>query len=516
MRRMNGALVLSMMVVLSAACGGAEKKNGGGGGADGNKSLVIAADTSPTNLDVRVGADQGSGRIYDLVYGGLVQISTKGDYLPDVAERWETPDDKTIIFHLRPNVKFQDGRPLTSKDVKWTFESMLAEDFKSPKKSGYATVASFEAPDDTTFIIRLKEPNAGIFDNLTYVIVPQGADTNVFKNKPVGAGPYKVVDFRADDRVELEAFNEYYGGAPNIKNVVVRIIPDATTRVLELRKGSVNFAINAVPYDSVPDFEKNPDFKVIKEPGAVYQYLAFNLRDPILKRKEVREAMAMSIDRERIVKDLLRGYGTVTETMFPQGHWARADNLPTHPYNPTQAMAMLDKAGLRDPDGTGPKTRFNIRYSTSTDAEANQQAEMIQQMLKEVGIGVQIQSNEFGTFYEDIQKGNFQIFSLRRAGVSDPDFYYTIFHSRSIPPEGQNRGFYVNPRVDRLIEQGRSTFDRDTRRTAYVELQKILAEDLPYLSLYNRYNVAIMRKNISGFEMYPSGFWLSVPKMKME
>ncbi|HEY5611939.1 MAG TPA: ABC transporter substrate-binding protein, partial [Thermoanaerobaculia bacterium] len=225
-------------------------------------------------------------------------MSADGGYEPDLAERWETPDDKTIIFHLKPGAKFQDGRPVRARDIKWTFESMMAEDFVSPKKSGYATVAAFEAPDDQTFIVRLKEPNAGIFDNLTYLAVPEGADANVFKNKPIAAGPYKVVEFRPDDRVVLEAFDGYHGGAPKIKRVIARVIPDATTRVLEMQKGSVNFEINNVPYDTVPRLEKDGNFKVVKEPGAVYQYLAFNLRDPILRKKPVRQAIAHAIDRD--------------------------------------------------------------------------------------------------------------------------------------------------------------------------------------------------------------------------
>jgi len=304
----------------------------------------------------------------------------------------------------------------------------------------------------------------------------------------------------------------WVGGKPKVPNVTVRIIPDATTRVLELRRGTINFEINSVPYDQVEPFKTNPDFKVQTSHGGAYQYIAFNMRDPILKNKSVRQAIAYGIDRERIVRDLLHGYGQVTETMFPPGHWARAENLPLHPYDPNKAKQLLDAAGYRQ-NGTAP--RLKLVFRTSTDAEANQQAEMIQQMLKEVGIDMQIQSSEFGTFMEDIKNGRFQMFSLRRAGISDPDFYSTIFHSKALAPNGQNRGYYVNPRVDQLIEQGRATFDRSKRKAAYNEIQKILADDLPYLSLYHRDNVAIMRSNVDGFEMYPSGFLISVPKMSI-
>jgi len=513
---LRSAATAILAVLVLSACGGGEKNGGSGTTAGGGKELVIGFDNSPTNLDSRVGNDQVSGRIFDLAYAGLVKVTPNSDYAPDLAERWETPDPKTLIFHMRPNLKFQDGRPLTSKDVKFTYESLMAEDFDSPKKSGYATVASFEAPDDKTFIIRFKEPNAGIFDNLTLGIIPVGSDTATFRSKPITAGPYKIVEYRTDDRVVMEAFDGFHAGAPNIKRIVGRVIPDATTRRLEMQQGAVNFALNSVPLDSVDQFKKDPNFTVVAQPGAIYQYLAFNLKDPILAKKQVRQAIAHAIDRERIVRDLLLGYGKVTNTMFPEGHWARTEGLPAIAYNLQTAKQLLDQAGHRDPDGDGPKPRFTLVYKTSTDAEANQQAEIIQQMLKQVGIKVEIQSNEFATFMEDVQKGRFQLFSLRRAGVADPDFYNTIFHSKSVPPEGQNRGYYINPRVDTLIEQGRSTFDRAQRKQAYDEIQKILADDLPYLSLYHRSNIAIMNKDLGDFTMYPSGFLLSLPQMTMK
>jgi peptide/nickel transport system substrate-binding protein len=508
----KGHLLAIGFVLLFVACGGGEKKTAASGGGTGGGGLVIAFDGSPTNLDPRVGTDTYSGRVWDLSSSGLIRLTPGGDFTGDVAQSWDTPDDRTIVFHLNPNAKFQDGRPVTAKDFKFTFDSMLAAGFQSAKKSGYASVASFEAPDDHTFVVKLKEPNAGIFDNFPYMLVPQGADPARFAKTPVLAGAYQVTEFKTDERISFKAFDGWVGGKPKISDVTIRIIPDATTRVLEMRRGTVNFEMNSIPLDQVPEFQKNPDFKVVTSHGGAYQYVAFNLKDPILAKKQVRQAIAHAIDRNRIVRDLLHGYAAVTDTMFPPGHWARAENLPRFDYNPALARQMLDAAGYRQ---NGKAPRFKLTFRTSTDAEANQQAEMIQQMLREVGIEVQIQTSEFGTFMEDISNGRFQLYSLRRAGISDPDFYYTIFHSKSVAPNGQNRGFYLNPKVDQLIEQGRSTFDRTKRKAAYDEVQRILADDLPYISLYHRDNIAIMRKNIDGFTMYPNGFLLSIPQMTM-
>ncbi len=498
-------LLVILAAALLASCGG-EKKTGGA--AAGEKKLVIALMTSPTNLDVRVGNDNASGRMYDLIYSGLVKVTPNFDYAPDVAEKWEMPDDKTIVFHLNPSAKFHNGQPVKAADVKWTYESLLAPGFTTSKKSGYAALDHIETPDDHTVIFKLKETNAGIFDNLTLGILPTGADTNVCKTKPIGAGPYKVLSFKPDEGLELEAFDQWHGGAPKIKHISVRIIPDSTTRVLELRRGSVNFEVNAIPFENVAELDKNPDFKVVKTSGSVYQYVAMNLRDPILAKPKVREAIAHAVDRQRIIRDIQRGYAKMTETMLAEGHWARAQNLPSFAYDPAKAKQLLAEAGY--PNG------FSFTFKTSQDMEANSRAQVIQQMLKEAGITMQIRSNEMSTFFADIGKGNFQMYSLSRNGISDPDFYYVLFYSKNIPPEGQNRGYYVSPRVDQLLMEGRSTFDRAKRKPKYEEVQKILATDLPYISLYMQDNVAVMRNNIEGYVQYPAGFFLSIPQMTIK
>ncbi|HUR82715.1 MAG TPA: ABC transporter substrate-binding protein [Thermoanaerobaculia bacterium] len=500
--------------VMLGACGGGEKKNGSSGGGAGNSDrVVIGLKSSPANLDPRVGNDNASGRIFDLCCRGLVRVTPEMDYAPDLADRWETPDDRTVIFHLNPNAKFQDGRPLTAQDVKWTYDSVMAPDFTSSKKSGYSAVESIEAQDAHTVVFHLKEPNGGLFDNLNMGIVPQGTDTNVAKTKFVSSGPYKVVSFKTDESVELEASEFWHQGAPKIKHLTVRIIPDMTTMVLEMRRGTLDLEINQIPFENVAEFESSPKHQVVKKAGSVWQYLAFNLKDPTLSKVEVRRAIAHAIDRNRIVKDLLRGYGVPTDTMFGEGHWARATNLPTYEYNPAKAKQLLDQAGFKDPDGDGPRPRFTISMKTSTDTEANLRAQMIQQMLQQVGIKMEIQTNEFGTFMEDVSKGNFQMYSLSRNGIQDPDFYYVIFHSKNVPPEGQNRGYYNNPKVDQLIADGRATFDRTKRKQIYGDIQRIVQEDLPYISLYHQINVAVMDKDLQGYTMYPAGFWLGIPAM---
>ncbi|MBI2215168.1 MAG: ABC transporter substrate-binding protein [Acidobacteria bacterium] len=502
--------IIPVLLLAFASCGGERA----GAPNDAGSPLVIAWDNAPANLDPRIGNDISSGRISDLVHAGLIRVLPSGDYEGDLASSWTTPDDRTIVFTMRDGISFHDGRPVRASDVKFTYDSLMSEGFPSPKKSGYATVAAIEAPDAKTVVFHLKEPNGGIFDNLTVGIVPTGSDEKLFRTKPIGAGPYRLVENLPDESVVLEAFAGYHRGKPSIGRIEFRIIPDTTTRMLELERGSVGLAINSLPLDSVGKFETSPRVRVVSEPGSRWEYLAFNLGHPKLGNLLVRRAIAHAIDRERIVRDLLRSRAKLADTMFPVGHWARSETVARYPYDKREAKRLLDEAGFPDPDGDGPAMRFNLVYKTSLDMEANQRAEMVQQMLREVGIGMEIRSTEFAVFYDDIQKGNFELFALRRGGISDPDFYYTIFHSKSAPPNGQNRGRYANAEVDRLIEAGRATMDRTKRKAAYDGVQRIVSEELPYVSLYHLDNVAVVDRRIEGLKLHPSGFIDSLAKAR--
>lgn len=489
------ALLLLALMAFVAGCRNAANRN---------KTLTIAFDSYPSSFDPRVGTDNASGRLFDLVYAGLIVLNQNGGYDPRLAESWTVADPKMIVFRLRPNLRFHDGRPLTARDVVWTYTSVLAGRIRTSKKSGFDLMTSVDAPDPLTVVFHFREANAGILDYLALGIVPYGMDDAATARTPLGAGPYRVVSAVRDDRIVLRGFDGYYGGAPRITNVVIRVVPDAVTRMLELRSGGIDMTVNNIPLDRVEEFVRSPQYTVVREPGSAYQYLAFNFHDPVLARREVREAIAHAIDRQRIVRDLYHGQAHLTESLLPPGHWARAEDLPPMSFDPEQSRRLLSGK------------RLHLIYRTSEDAEANQQAEMIQRMLAQVGIDVTIRRSEFATLLADMQKGNFQLVSMTRRGVSDPDFYSVILSSASTPPHGQNRGFYSNAAADHLIETGRTTFDHEARRRTYADLQRLLAADLPYVSLWHYDNVAIMRRGLTGFHMYPSGFLNSIAQMDLE
>lgn len=497
---------------LAAACSGAPAPS-----RPADASLTVALEAAPIHLDPRVATDQASSRVFELMSSGLVTKTPAGEFVPDLALSWEFLDGgRRWRFHLRDGVRFHDGRPVEAADVVWTFGSLADGTVPSAKRGALTALERVVAVDRLTVDFHLREPNGALLANLTsYLgIVPRGATPEQMNRAPVGSGPFRFVA-RTADAVELAAFDGWYGGRPALARVVLREVPDATVRVLELRKGSVQLVVNGVPPDVVPLFRADPAFRVVEATGSNYVYLGLNLRDPRLADVRVRRALALSIDRPRLVATLWRGLGAPTETLMPPGHWARNEELPALPHDPSAARALLDQAGFPDPDGPeGPLPRFTLTYKTSTDETALLQAQIVQAMAREAGIGFEIRSYEFATFYDDVKRGNFQVFSLTWTGVADPDLYTQILHSRRAPPAGSNRGRYANPQFDALIEAGARFADPAERRPYYLAAQEILARDLPYVSLFTKVNVAVMPADLEGYQSYPSGELLSLARMR--
>jgi len=468
-------------------------------------TLVMIIESSPANLDPRIGTDAASERISTLLFDSLVRRDEHFNMQPALAQRWEIPDPLTYIFHLRRDVKFHDGRPLTARDVKWTFDSLLNGGIVSPRAGAYRLVAAVEAPDEATIIFRLKEPFAPLLWNLSngsMGIVPYGSGKD-FNQKLIGSGPFRFVRAELDKEVVIERNDAYWGGAPRLRRVRFAVVPDTTTRALELDKGSADVAINALTADMVKTIERQGKLTVTAQPGTTLAYLAFNLRDPILRDVRVRRALAHAIDRRPLIEYLWRGLARPADSVLPPQHWAYNGNVPKYDHDPAKARALLDGAGYTaGPDGV----RFRLTMKTSTEESTRLMAAVLQQQLRGVGIALDIRTFEFATFYSDVTKGSFQLFSLRWIGGNeDPDIFEYIFHSASTPPRRANRGYYSNPRADALIEAGRRELDQASRKRIYAELQQVLAEDLPYIDLWYFDNVAVHSPRVAHIRLNPSG-----------
>jgi peptide/nickel transport system substrate-binding protein len=461
--------------------------------------VTFLIETMPTNLDPRVGTDAQSQRLDGLMFNSLVERDANMNVKGDLAERWEMPDPLTYVFHLRSGVKFQDGRPLSSADVKFTFDSILSGAIQSPKRGSFRMVKSVEAPDPLTVKFHLSEPYASFPWALVRPaigIVPAGSGAD-FSQHPVGTGPFQFVSMSQDDQILLQRNPNYFAGAPTVSDVRFRIVPEAVVRALELRKGSADLEFNSLTPDMVRVLAKTQDLEVAEQPGTSLAYLAFNCQDSILSRREVRQALAYATDREEMVRTLLRGEARVADGLLPPGNWAYEPDTQKYNYDPGRAEQLLDQVGF--PRHGNPKTgmRLQLTIKTSTDQSVRLIAEVLQDEWKRVGIDLQILPLEFATLYADITRGSFQIYTLRWVGANnDPDIFEYVFSSKKIPPNGANRGRYRNPELDSLVDQGRVEIDQNKRKAIFSQVQKIVATDEPYLPLWFLDNISVHRDSV--------------------
>jgi peptide/nickel transport system substrate-binding protein len=492
-------------------------------------TITFLIESMPTNLDPRVGTDAFSAHLDGLIFSSLVGRDDRMNMVPDLATSWEIPDPLTYIFHLRHGVRFHDGRPFTSTDARFTFESIMNGTVKTAKRGSFRMVASIEAPDAYTLVFHLKEPYASFLWDLTRPgvgIVPAGSGSEMSRH-PIGTGPFRFVSMATDEAIVLARNDNYYGyaaansapvyaastaraasgaadlaaGSP-IERIRFRIVPDALTRALELRKGSADGEVNSLTPDMVRSLSHERGLELTDQPGTVLAYIAINFNDPILAHREVRQALAYATDRETLIKYLFRGEARRAASLLPPNHWAYEPNVTQYDYDPARAEQLLDAAGYRrGPDGI----RFHITLKTSTEESTRLLAEALADQWKRVGITLDLRSLEFATFYSDISHGSFQLYTYRWiGGNNDPDIFDYVFNSAKMPPNGANRGHYHNPVVDELLDRERVEMDQAKRKVILSNIQKIVAEDEPYINLWYMDNECIHRARLTNVVL-PSG-----------
>lgn len=460
---------------------------------------------APTNLDPRIGTDSISEHIDGLIFDSLVAHDQRLNIVPDLARKWETPDPLTHVFHLNKGLKFHDGRPFTSADVKYTFESILDGSVKTPKAGSFRLIKSIDAPDDYTVVFHLSEPYASFLWDLTKPgigIAPRGSGAD-FARHPIGTGPFRFVSATRDEDIVLERNPDYFGGAADIPRVRFRIVPDAIVRALELRKGTADVAVNSLSPDTVIALQKDADVIVDDQAGTTLQYIALNCEDPILSHRDVRQALAYATDRTSLIQSLKRGFAVPADSVLPANHWAYESKVKEYTYNPQGAEKLLDAAGYRrGPDGV----RFHITLKTSTDQFTRLLAEALAAEWKRVGVALDLRSTEFATFYSDITHGSFQLYTLQLiGGNNDPDIFDYLFNSKKTPPNGANRGHYKNPQLDTLLDQARVEMNPQKRKQILSKIQKLLAVDEPYITLWYADNVVVHRKRLTNIVIPPAG-----------
>jgi peptide/nickel transport system substrate-binding protein len=492
---MRRLLALAALLLL-AGCRGAQRDP---------RTIVFLIESSPANLDPRIGTDAQSQRIDALLFDGLVDHNAAFQFTPALALSWELSDSLTLVFHLRSGVHFHDGRTLTARDVKWTIDSMRNGTVISPKSAAFAAVDSVEARDALTVVFHLKHPDNFLLRNLSTGatgIVPEGSGREFWRN-PVGTGPFRFVNQQIDQDVVIERNPASWSAVPKLQRVRFAIVPDTITESLELEKGSGDVAVNSLPIDSVPVLAKRPDIRIEETGGTEIQYLAFNLRDPLLADVRVRQAIACAIDRDLIIRTVLHGYAKPAMSLLPESHWAWTGDVARYEFNPERAEKLLDAAGhRRGPNGV----RFSLTMKTSNDQGARLLAAVLQQQLAKVGIALDLRSFEFATFYSDVTRGAFQMYSLRWVGGNEqPDIFGYTFLTSNFSPKGANRAHYSNTRLDALLTDANENLDPAARRMDYIQAQQILADDLPAFNLWYLDTIVVHNRRLTNVVPSPSG-----------
>jgi peptide/nickel transport system substrate-binding protein len=452
-------LLLLLFIVPLTGC-----KRGGEPG-----TLVVAIELPPRGFDPRFSTGiQSSARIMQLIYDTLLVKNDKFEFIPSLADSFiESDDHKTFTFHLRTGVVFHDGKPLTSADVKYTFDSIIAPATRSPIRGAVDKITSIEAPDPLTVIFRASEPFYTFTGNLPAIgIIPEGAGPDL-TSAPVGSGPYRFVSYAEGDAIKLESNQGYWGGPPNVPRVHIRVVTDNSTRQAELMSGEVDLAYNAqFDPETIRALKDRSDMQVVIGEGANIGYLGANLTSSsLLANQKVRQAVAYGIDREVIIHRLLRDQARKANAILPPEHWAYNPSVTVYDHNPDRAALLLDEAGFADPDGDGPQPRLTLRIMTSTTQLSRNIAAIMQDQLRRIGIKLEIDSFESATLFDKLNKAQYDLYYLIGLGFNQStDAFQFVYHSR-----------YQNAQFNEAISKLRATTDPVQMRPLFDQIASILA-----------------------------------------
>ena len=484
--------------------------------------LSLAWEAEPRTIDPRFAQDANAQYLENLLHCALIQYDKEGDPKGWLAQSWAWSSSTSLEMVLRSGAVFADGSPVTAKDVRATYLFFKKDGGKtpSPRRGAFTKLKDVKAIDDQRLIFELTEPDAAFVTNLVVGILPsQTAEGEMLtmKDKVVGCGPF-LLQSMGEGKIELSPNPRYtLGDKPTLDGVTIKVVKDENTRYAKLKAGELDIVQNLLSRDKVAHLaKKSPELEILRRAGLATTYLGFNMKDPILGRVEVRQAMAHAIDKAKIIKYILHGMATPAEALLPPENifYKAAQGSP--PYDPKLAMEILDQAGLTDPDGpNGRLPRFKLSLKTTTDLTRIGIAKAIASELKKVGIDVLVEALEWGRFKADVDAGKVQMWTLSWIGFKDPDIYRYAFATESFPPTGGNRGFYSNNALDQLLAQGKSETNLPQRKEVYGKVQALLSRELPYVFLWHDDIFAVVNRRVSGFEVYADGRLSSLSQVKV-
>ena len=481
--------------------------------------FVTGSIGEPKNLIPILASDSASAGIVGMVFNGLIKYNEKVELTGDLAEGWEIQrEGLDIIFHLRRNVRWHDGHPFTADDVVFTYQKLIDPAIKTPYSGDFERIAHLEKIDDYTVKVTYKElfspglASWGMSIMPKHLLEKEDFNKTSFSRNPIGTGPYRFKRWKTGEFVELEANPDYFEGRPYIDGYLYRIIPDQATLFLELRtEGLDSLDLTPLQYQrqTENDFFKKT-YRKYRYPSFAYTYIGYTLTDPRFRDIRIRKALALAVNRKEMIDGILLGLGKECTGPFVPDSWAYNPEVKPLPYDLEEAKRLLNEAGWRDTDGDGwlDKNGEIFEFTLITN-QGNEQrkmvAELVQRQWQKLGIRVKIRIIEWAAFLSEfIDKKRFEAFILGWALSRDPDLY-DIWHSSKTREGEFNFIQYKNEEVDRLIEEGRRTFDQEKRKAIYHRLHRIIYEDEPCTFLYVPDALPIVHARVRGVKPSPIG-----------
>jgi peptide/nickel transport system substrate-binding protein len=444
------------------------------------QDIRLAVAQAPINLDPRYATDAASARVNRLIYRSLVSFDSASKVVPDLAS-WKLISPTQYRFKLAAVGRtFHDGSVLNAKDVQATYLSLMTLK-DSPLSAEFANIQQIKVIDADTVDFYLKQADSAFPSKLIIGILPTKTieSSAYIGHHPIGSGPLKFESWQ--HILQLKRVND--GQA-----IALLEVKDPTVRVLKLLRGEVDILQGDLPPELVKYLKKQNAVSVQEVAGANFSYLGFNCQDKTLANLKVRQAIAHAINHPAIIQQALVGGTREAGAILPPEHWAGNADLQAYEYNPALSRQVLKEAGIQLP--------LKIIYKTSTDPQRVRLATIMQAQMRDAGIELEIKSLDWGTFFEDVKQGNFQLFGLTWVGINTPDIYVKAFASDNIPPQGFNRGRFADAHLDALFAK------QDWKAaTSYIHQQ------LPYVPLWYEGQFAATRNDIQAYAPKADGNW---------
>jgi len=539
------ALAVAAVCLAVAGCA----KQGGGAPGAGNSWTRPGVFRFAENQDVKtlnpvLGASASTGDLSMFIFSYAVRYDDRGKPVPDAVSEVPTVangdvsrDGLTLKYKLRRNITWQDGVPLTCRDLRFTWQVVINPRTNVATTDGYKDIRSIDCSNPYVAVVHMKKLYApylqqlwGVNGNATilpeHLLAAENAagsiNQSAYNAKPIGSGPFRVVQWQRGNQVLLQAYPRYFLGAPKLREVVFKIMPDENTMETQLQTHAIDMlargtGINWPRYAALGADPRN-GLKAIRVDSFEFDHIDFNLRRPIVSDRNVRLALAYATNRNEIIDKIYHGSAIPSETdQSPALSWAYTDKVEHHPFDPAKARQILDADGwTTGPDGIRYKAGRRLEFDLSTQTEStNGRAvqTLLQREWHDVGVQADVKNYSTAQMFANgdagiLEGGHYDAALYAWVASADPDDS-TIYSAQDFAPRGQNSLFWDNPRATAAINDALSTIDQGRRKADYAIVQREMTRDVPTIIISFRKEPYVYNTDLRGFTPSPviSAFW---------